>query len=130
VVVGLAFLEIVEVGLERFLAPPRGAIDAGELLIGRIATPIGAGDREQFEVLDVAGGGDVRPAAEIGEIALLINRDQFVLMLFDELLLIRIGAKIFSASAAETSLRTKGMFSFESFFISSSILAKSASVMT
>jgi hypothetical protein len=130
VVVGLAFLEVVEVGFESFLAPPRGAIDAGQLLVGRIATPIGAGDREQFEVLDVAGRGDVRPAAEIGEIALLIDRDEFVFVLFDELLLIRIVGEDLLRFRGETSLRTKGMFSFESFFISSSILAKSASVMT
>jgi hypothetical protein len=41
-------------------------------------------------MLDVAGGRDVRAAAEIGEIALFVDRDLLAFVLGDELLLIRI----------------------------------------
>jgi len=76
VVIGLPLLEDLEVVLQGFFARPAGRVDAGQLLVLAIAPPIGASQREKFEMLQVARARDVRPAAEVGEIALLIEGDR------------------------------------------------------
>jgi hypothetical protein len=67
VVALLGFLDAGEVGLEVLLRRPRGAVDALEHLVLRVAAPVRAGDLHQLEDFELAGRGHVRPAAEIGE---------------------------------------------------------------
>src|SRR5205823_1745173 len=67
-----------------------GAVDACELLAIAVAAPIRAGDALKLECLDLAGGGNMRPAAKIGEIALAVNRYAFLArtrQLIDDLIL-------------------------------------------
>ena len=61
------FFKASEVGVEIFLREEGGAVDALKLGILFVAQPVGAGQREYFEGLDAAGGGDVRAAAEVDE---------------------------------------------------------------
>ena len=58
----------------RFLFKRR-AVDAGEHLVLFIPPPVRAGNARQFERLDPPRGRQVRSAAEIDEIPLLIKRD-------------------------------------------------------
>ena len=58
-----------------FFAGLAGRVDAGQLLVVGIATPISAGQRKKLEVLEVGGIRDVRAAAEVAPIALLIQGD-------------------------------------------------------
>ncbi len=74
----LGFFELVEVVVEVFLGVERGAVDALELRVLLVAQPVGAGDVEQLEGLDASGGRDVRAAAEVGELAGLVDRDLLV----------------------------------------------------
>ena len=85
VVALLRLLEPVQVGLERRLVGEAGAVDALEHPVLLVAAPVGAGDREQLEGLDLAGRGDVRPAAEVGEAALAVDRDGRVVDRLDQL---------------------------------------------
>ena len=75
VVAGLDFFEVLEVGVEIFGVEEGGAVDALELLVVLVAEPVGAGDGRDLEGLDAAGGGHVRAAAEVGEVAVLVERD-------------------------------------------------------
>ena len=72
------FLQAPEVGLERLRIGPGGAVDAPQLLVGRIAAPVGAGGAGQLEGLEVSGGGHVRTAAEVLPFALAVQRDGLV----------------------------------------------------
>ncbi len=74
----LGFLDFVQVVVEVLLAEERGAVDALELRIFLVAQPVGAGDAEHLERLDAPGGRDVRPAAEVGELAGLVDGDLLV----------------------------------------------------
>ena len=74
----LGFFELVEVVVELFLGVERGAVDALELRVLFIAQPVGSGNVEEFEGLDASGGRDVRAAAEVGELAGLVDRDFFI----------------------------------------------------
>ncbi len=62
--------ELVQVLLGR----PGRAVDALEHLALLVAAPVRAGDREQLERPDLAGGGDVRAAAQVDEWALAVER--------------------------------------------------------
>ncbi len=75
VVAGLDLFELLEVGVEIFGVEEGGAVDALELLIVLVAEPVGAGDGRDLEGLDAAGGGDVRAAAEVGEVAVAVEGD-------------------------------------------------------
>ena len=75
----LRFLEHREVIVELLLVLERGAVNALELRIFFVAFVIGAGDVGELERADVSGAHDVRPGAEIDEIAVAIERDFFVL---------------------------------------------------
>ncbi len=70
----LGLLEHVEVGLLVLLLRPGGAVDALEHLVLRVAAPIGACDLHQLEYLQLARRRHVRPAAEVDEIPLAIER--------------------------------------------------------
>ena len=92
----LSLLELLQIGVKLFFLRERGRIDARQHRPRRVATPIGARDLHQLESFaDLAGRGHVRPAAEIGPLALgielhlLIGRngvDQFDLERFAALL--------------------------------------------
>src|SRR5207253_4819959 len=56
-------------------AGPRRAIDALELLVAGVTTPVGAGDGRQTEGRDAPGRRHVRAAAEVHELALVVERD-------------------------------------------------------
>ena len=59
--------------LKSFLALEGGAVDAlehGPLLV---ATPIGSGHAEQLEGVNLVGGGDVGPLAQVGEGAVAVG---------------------------------------------------------
>ena len=67
VVALLGFHELVEVGLERRLRLPRGAVDALQHRALLVAPPVRAGHLLQLEVTQAAGGRNVRPTAEVDE---------------------------------------------------------------
>src|SRR5215471_21584053 len=74
----LGFFDAGEVRLEFLFVAPGGAVNALELCVLRIPAPIGAGDLGQLEGLtDLRGRGEVRSAAEIVPIAVIINSDFF-----------------------------------------------------
>ena len=73
----LRFLEHREVFVELGLVLEGGAVDALELRILFVAFVIGAGDMGEFERADVTGAHNVRTGAEIGELAVAIDRDLF-----------------------------------------------------
>ena len=72
----LRLLEQLEVLVEVLLAEERRAVDAGELRVRRVAAPVGTGERGELEGLDRRRGLQVRAAAEIGEVALRVQRDR------------------------------------------------------
>ena len=72
----LGFLELLDIGVELFPPGEGGAVDARQHRLGRVATPIGAGDLHQLErVADLAGRGHVRATAEVGPFALAVELD-------------------------------------------------------
>ena len=64
-----------EVLVEHRLLGERDAVDARQHLTFLVAAPIGAGNRQQLDGLDRTRVGDVRAAAEVGEIAVGIERN-------------------------------------------------------
>ncbi len=73
VVAFFCLLQAVEIGIEVFLPGPRGAVDALQHLVTRIAPPVGTGQPHQLEHLELAGGRHVGTAAQVGEIPLPIQ---------------------------------------------------------
>src|SRR5438093_6462880 len=69
-------LEPLEVALELIAGEKRSPVDPAQHLVVLVAAPVRAGEREQLEGLDAAGGGAVRTAAEIGEGAVAVERDR------------------------------------------------------
>src|SRR5499425_378129 len=88
----LRLFDAPEVLLQLVLAEPRRAVDALEHRVLLVATPVGGGRREELEVLDLARGGDVRPAAEIDEVPLLVQGDGGRIDAADDLHLERLAA--------------------------------------
>ena len=82
-------LEAREVRVEIVLRVEGGPVDAGQLLVLLVAAPVGAGEAGQLERLDRLRGLQVRPAAEVGEVALGVERD-VALGALDELDLVRL----------------------------------------
>src|SRR5207247_10841147 len=74
VVALLRLLEPPEMLVELVLGEPRGAVDPLQHRIPLVAPPVGAGGREELEVLHVTRRRHVGPAAEIDEVALAIER--------------------------------------------------------
>ena len=82
----LGFLELGEVFVEFLLGEPGGAVDALQLAVVLVALPIGAGDGEQLERLDLGGRRQVRAAAEVDEMRpQRVFGEDVVGALFDEL---------------------------------------------
>src|SRR6185503_20988417 len=80
VVALLGLFELMEVGGKLLLARPRRAVNALEHWLRGIPAPIRSGDLEQLEALaDLAGGGHMRPAAEVEPVALRIELDLLAL---------------------------------------------------
>src|SRR3954470_24664911 len=75
----LRFLEHGEIFVELGLVLEGGAVNALELRVLFVALVRGAGDAGELERADVAGPHDVRAGAEIGELAVAIERDFFAL---------------------------------------------------
>src|SRR4051794_34978588 len=74
-VVALArFLEPSDVLVEILFGEPGRAIDALEHLSALVAAPIRAGRVQQLEVLDLPGARHMRPAAEIDERPVGVDR--------------------------------------------------------
>ena len=87
----LGLLDAGEVRVEVLLGEPRGAVDALEHRACRVAAPVRAGDLHELERADPAGARDVRPAAQVGEVALAVGGDGLALgQLGDELALVRL----------------------------------------
>src|SRR5205823_7770233 len=78
VVARARLVELLEVILQLFLVGPRGAVDALQHGVALVAAPVRARHREQLEGAEPAGGGDVRPAAEIEPLALPIDGERLV----------------------------------------------------
>ena len=76
----LGLFDLGDVGLELFLVEERRAVDALEHLAIGVALPVSPGDREQLERPDLAGVGNVRPAAEVDKFALAIKAQDAVLV--------------------------------------------------
>ena len=64
------------------------AVDAGQLLLGLVALPVGPGHGEQLDRLDVSGVRNVGPAAEVGESALRVEGDRAVLEILEQVELV------------------------------------------
>ena len=91
-VAGARLLEPLEVRVEVLLAEERGPVDARELRVVRVAAPVGARERGELERLDRRRGLQVRAAAEVGEVALRVERDR-TLGRVDELDLVRLALR-------------------------------------
>jgi len=90
VVALLRLLQHLQVVVELLAVEEGGAVDAGELVARRVAAPVGSGDALELERLDLAGVGHVRPAAQVGELTLPVDRDALLpalLQLVDDLVL-------------------------------------------
>ena len=82
-------LQPLEVRLEVLLREERRPVDPRQLRVVLVATPVRAGEPGQLERLDRARVLQVRPAAEIGEVALRVERDRPVRGV-DQLRLVRL----------------------------------------
>src|SRR5258706_6929200 len=72
----LLLLESLKVFVEFFAVAPRSAVNALQLRVLGVATPIGSRDLRQPEsVTDLSGRDKVRPATEIVPVAVKIDRD-------------------------------------------------------
>ncbi len=70
--------EPMEVLLQRFLGEPRRPVDALEHLAPLVAAPVRARGMQQLEMLDLAGAGNVRAAAQVHERAVGVHRNDLV----------------------------------------------------
>src|SRR5208282_423637 len=75
---GAGEFQQLQMFFERLFGSERGAVDAREHLIVLVALPVRTRNIEQLERAQVAGGRDVRTAAEIHPVAFLVNRDDLV----------------------------------------------------
>ena len=69
--------EHLEIGGLFVLRRPGGAVDALKHFVLRVAAPVGAGHLHQAVHLQTARRRDVRTAAEVGEVALTVERNRF-----------------------------------------------------
>ena len=75
----LRLFEHLEILVHLVLLGECRAVDTGEHLLLFVAAPVCARDGDELERLDLARGGKVRSAAEVGECALLIEADLLAL---------------------------------------------------
>src|SRR5436309_12743463 len=73
VVAPLDLLESPQVVVELLLIGPHRPVDALQLRVARVATPVRAGDREQLERADLPRSLDVRSLTEIDEAVVLVG---------------------------------------------------------
>ncbi len=78
VVALLGLLEAMEVRLQRLLGLPGGAVDALELLVLLVATPVRRGGAHQLERRDPLRGRQVRATAQVGPRHLAVAADVVV----------------------------------------------------
>ncbi len=88
VVALLGFLQQHEVFVQFLLLGEGDGVKAGELLALLIAAPVGPGHAEHLHRFDGRGVRQVRPAAEVGEVALSVEADGAVLEAVDQLQLV------------------------------------------
>ncbi len=86
-------LQPLEMGVEVGLRVERGAVDPRQLGVLLVAAPVRAGEARQLERLDRGGVLQVRAAAEVGEVALGVERDR-ALGLARKLDLVRLGLRL------------------------------------
>ncbi len=79
-------LDALELGRELLLGEERGAVDAREHRPARVAAPVGARDGLELDGADAAGARRVRPAAEIREGAVAVERHRVDALGLDEIL--------------------------------------------
>src|SRR5918995_162753 len=77
-IAALGLFQPRQVRVQLVLGWPGRAIDALQHRPLLIATPVGAGDGEEFERADLGGAGHMGAAAQIEELALLVGRDDLV----------------------------------------------------
>src|SRR5215213_2078381 len=77
-IAALGFLQPRQMSIQLLLRRPGRAVDALQHRPLLVTTPVGAGDREEFEGPNLARAGHMRTAAKIEELALLVSRDDFV----------------------------------------------------
>ena len=75
VVAALRLLEALEVRVEVGLRVEGRAVDARQLLVVLVAAPVRAGEARQLDRLDRLRVLEMRAAAEVGEVALRVERD-------------------------------------------------------
>jgi len=89
VVALVGFLEELQVLFELFRRRPRGSVDASQLRLLLVATPVGASDAQQLEELEILGRAHVRPPAEVDEVARPVQADLIAFdLVVDELELV------------------------------------------
>ena len=93
VVARARLLEPLEVRVEVGLRVERGAVDPRQLRVLLVAAPVRAGEARQLHRLDRRRVLEVRAAAEIGELALRVERDR-ALRLVGELDLVRLRLRL------------------------------------
>ena len=79
------FFNALEVGIQVLSVGPCRTVDSLQLLIARVAAPIGTGNTRQFERFDRRSARHVRAAAKIDPVALAIKRYFFFRDSFDNL---------------------------------------------
>src|SRR5882762_7927645 len=81
--------QALEMGVEVLLGVERGAVDARQLRLRRVAAPVRAGEPRELQRLDRLRVLQVRAATENGEVTLRVQRD-VALGGIDELHLVRL----------------------------------------
>jgi hypothetical protein len=77
-------LELLEEGVELGLLEEGRPVDPREHLAVGVAAPVGAGDRLQLDRADALRAGRVRPAAQVGEGAVGVERDAVDAFVLDQ----------------------------------------------
>src|SRR5262249_47745118 len=73
VIAFLGLLQLMEILVEVLLTEKGGAVEALQLRTVGVVFPVGTGDTEELERPDLAGVGNVRPTAQINELALAVE---------------------------------------------------------
>src|SRR5881227_1239140 len=69
----LRFFDLVQIGVEIFLAEKRSSVNALQLRVLLVSQPVSPGDIQQLECFDLARRRDVRSAAEVEKVASLVS---------------------------------------------------------
>ena len=100
VVAAAGLLQQPQVLVQVGLLEERGAVDAGEHRLVRVAAPVRPGLGEQLESLDRRGRLQVRAAAEILEVVVAVEADVAVRQALGQLQLVRLVLRLRTARAA------------------------------